>query len=473
MVIVPTEKRFDWQHSPLVLFGLVLLNVLVFFVYQSGDGMRLERAFAVYHQQNLLELEWPLYRDYLTARDQQALVSDYQSALDEGYAVDVARALLLDFEFKHYLAQEGRALFTNIRYEDWDLKRSMVNDHLDSMSFLSGGLIPSEMNLLSLISYQFLHGDIMHLLGNMFFLVVCGFAVEAAIGHLRFLLFYLITGAVGGVAHAFLDTTSTMPLVGASGAVSGVMAMYLGVFRLKKIEFFYWFFIFVGYFRAPALLILPVYMGKEVFDYFNSQGSNVAFMAHAGGFGAGALLMGLSLLANPKLLNSDYVEQDQESDPYREALAKVYEHLGSFQFRPALQAVNRMIKQYGLRSELAVLRSQILKIDGGESFRKSLAQALSVKDQSPRSLNQQANLWREHPECGDLLNEQTLVGLAFRFATREHLNTAETVLAALLKRNTANPEVPTLARKLARIAAEAKDSGKQQYFLRLAQRPAG
>ena len=60
-----------------------------------------------------------------------------------------------------------------------------------------------------------------------------------------------------GFAQVASDWSSTTPLVGASGAISGVMAMYLAVFRLKKIEFFYWFFFFVGYFRAPALLILP------------------------------------------------------------------------------------------------------------------------------------------------------------------------------------------------------------------------
>ena len=124
----------------------------------------------------------------------------------------------------------------------------------------------------------------------MFFLVICGFAVEAAIGHLRFLLFYLFSGVVAGVSHAAMDLDSSSVLIGASGSVSAVMAMYLGVFRFKKIEFFYWFFIFVGYFRAPALLILPFYIGKELVQFYTEAGSNVAFMAHAGGFVAGLVL---------------------------------------------------------------------------------------------------------------------------------------------------------------------------------------
>src|SRR5690606_22718779 len=242
------------------------------------------------------------------------------------------------------------------------------------------GLIPAEMEPLSFISYQFLHGDIMHLLGNMFFLVVCGFAVEAAIGHLRFLLFYLITGIAGGLLHALLNPESSTTLVGASGAVSGVMAMYLGVFRLRKIEFFYWFFIFVGYFRAPALLILPVYVGKELVDYFSDGDSNVAFMAHVGGFVAGAALIAATLLLRPRLVDTEYVEQDQERDPFQEGLARVYGYIENFQFQPALKAVQLMIEEYGPRFELALLRCNLLKIERGEAFKSALLDVLAQRE---------------------------------------------------------------------------------------------
>ena len=126
-----------------------------------------------------------------------------------------------------------------------DQRRKAVQ-MLRSTSIARYGLVPSDIRITTLFSHQFMHAGVMHLLGNMVFLILCGFAVEAAIGHWQFLLFYLLSGLAGGLLFTAFDAEGTRPLVGASGAISGVMAMYLWVFRLKKIEFFYWFYAFVG-----------------------------------------------------------------------------------------------------------------------------------------------------------------------------------------------------------------------------------
>ena len=80
---------------------------------------------------------------------------------------------------------------------------------------------------LTLLTYQFLHGDILHLLSNMLFLWVFGDNVEDAMGHLKYLMFYLLCGIAGGLAHAAMLPASPLPLIGASGAVAGVIAAYL------------------------------------------------------------------------------------------------------------------------------------------------------------------------------------------------------------------------------------------------------
>lgn len=468
MIIVPTEKSFDWKHTPLALFAVVLLNVLVFFVYQSGDQVKLEQASLAYEQYQLFAIEWPIYQEYLVAQDEEERAQSYQTLLDQGFAAEVSMALLMDFEFTRHLEANGREFITNIYYDDWYLNRAAVNAQVSSISFLSAGLIPNDLQAFSLISYQFLHGDIMHLLGNMFFLVVCGFAVEAAIGHLRFLLFYLITGAIGGLCHVALNAAGTTPLVGASGAVSGVMAMYLGVFRFRKIEFFYWFFIFVGYFRAPALLILPIYIGKEVFDHYTNTGSNVAFMAHAGGFAAGGLLMAASLLVNPKLINQAYVEEDQKLDPFQEKLAKVYNYIESFQFRPALRAVQTMIEEYGLRFELALLRCHLLKANNSDSYPSAVLELLRIKGVLPRHIDQQASLWKENTGFMAQLDDEAVVNLGLRFASAGQFATAEETISLLQLRNSEHPQLAILARKLAEAAEGLNHSAKQASYQQLA-----
>lgn len=458
MIILPTEKRFDWQHTPVMLFSLVLLNTLIFFLYQSGDNAKFEEAHFAYVEQGLLELEWPVYKEYLLKQELESEVEEFQELFDED-SKELAWIILSDFEFKQDLEEHGRNYFSNIAFDDWLSKREIVNRHLDAVSFTSGGLTPADIKPFSVISYQFLHGDFMHLLGNMFFLLVCGFAVEAALGHWRFLAFYLITGAAGGIAHALVESDSTSPLIGASGAVSGVMAMYLGIFRLKKIEFFYWFFIFVGYFRAPALLILPFYLGKEFWAYYQHGDSNVAFMAHAGGFIAGAVLIGLSLLLKPQLINHSYVEEDQDSNPYQEDLAKAYRQLESFQFQPALKSLDSMTERYGINPELAWLRCNILKINKGPAFEDAVASTLRMNTSEPRHLQQQATLWQDNPEVHAALNEEDILALGLRLATREQANTAKGILGELQTRNARHPQLSHLRNKVARMAEPANNQG--------------
>ena len=361
MLIIPTEKRFDLKHTPIVVFLIVLTNILIFFVYQSGDNEKFNHALTVYDDHGFFQSEWPLFEDYLALQGENELLGEYRKFLGEDGAYQVMSALLMRQDFYNHLNQSKQTLFYENKLVEWNKYRKEVNETISSISFINFGLIPKQLSPFTFVSHQFLHGDALHLMGNLFFLLICGFAVEAAIGHMRFLFFYLISGIAGGGMYAAMDFSSNATLVGASGAISGVMAMYLAIFRLKKIEFFYWFFVFVGYFRAPALLILPFYIGKEVFNYYNEDDSNVAFMAHAGGFLAGSLLIGVSLLFNRKMLNEEYIEEDQLVDPMQEKLAKIYAYFEHFRFDLALKSLEDLIAEQGLNFELALLRYTLLR----------------------------------------------------------------------------------------------------------------
>ena len=196
-------------------------------------------------------------------------------------------------------------------YQAWKEPRKEIQEQFHTISSFKYGLISTDVSLLNLLTYQFLHGNVNHIFGNMVFLLAFGFAVEARDWLMA------VFSMLFGCRHCrwpspSLDTPWQRGAIGgASGSISGVMAMYLAVFRLKKIEFFYWVLFFVGYFRAPALAILPFYFGKEVFNYMTMEGSNVAFMAHAGGVAAGAVLIGVALLLDRNMLNQEYIEEDQ------------------------------------------------------------------------------------------------------------------------------------------------------------------
>jgi rhomboid family protein len=144
---------------------------------------------------------------------------------------------------------------------------------------------------LTLFTSQFLHGDWLHLIFNMLFLWVFGNNIEDRLGRIRFLPFFLLCGALAGIAQSAIDPDSPVPLIGASGAISGVLGAYLvlyprvGVWTVVLPLFFLPF-------RLPAWVWLAIYLVLQVIYLGDSAGGgDVAYLAHIGGFAAGAALI--------------------------------------------------------------------------------------------------------------------------------------------------------------------------------------
>ena len=146
---------------------------------------------------------------------------------------------------------------------------------------------------LTLITSMFMHGSWMHLIGNMLYLWILGDNVEDCMGHVRFLIFYLVCGVAAVLAHMLTDTGSTVPLVGASGAISGVMGAYLLLHPKAHINIFIWIFIFVRVVPVPAWIVLAFWIALQVANAAMDPGMNggVAFWAHIGGAAAGMVLV--------------------------------------------------------------------------------------------------------------------------------------------------------------------------------------
>jgi membrane associated rhomboid family serine protease len=141
---------------------------------------------------------------------------------------------------------------------------------------------------LTLVTYQFLHVDALHLASNMLFLWVFGDNVEDAMGHLKFLAFYLLSGVVGGLAHAAIWWGSQSPLIGASGAVSGVIAAYLMLHPRVRVWVLAFRFIPL---RIAAVWVLGIWAVMQIVMAFLPQLDPIAWWAHVGGMAAGAVLV--------------------------------------------------------------------------------------------------------------------------------------------------------------------------------------
>jgi membrane associated rhomboid family serine protease len=144
---------------------------------------------------------------------------------------------------------------------------------------------------LTIFSSMFLHGGFLHIFGNMLYLWIFGNNIEDTLGHFRFLLFYLVCGLVAGLAQVFSNPESIVPMIGASGAVAGVLGAYLILFPGSRILTLFFIFIFIKLIRLPAIFVLGFWFFIQLLGVWGGSISNVAFFAHVGGFVAGLILV--------------------------------------------------------------------------------------------------------------------------------------------------------------------------------------
>lgn len=346
MLIIPAEKKVDWKRPPWMTFALMLASLLAFLLFQGKDPELTEGAVRSYLEAELDRLEAPLYQDYLEREISLEGNTDLQVTLDwveylktEGDRVGLASIILSDQAFYRYLQDNRDLLMTSRERSLWQSQREQIQQqYISRLSAYEAGLMPSDLNFYSLITYQFLHGGWDHLIGNMLFLFLLGFTVEKALGPGRYLLAYLLCGVVAGLTHVAFNWGEAVPLVGASGSVSGLMGMYVAFFGLRKIRFFYYLGVYFNYFRAPALVILPIWVGKEIYHYWASGGDGIAYLAHAGGLLAGAALILLSGRGWFQVRESFYEPEAEEQDEaFTREYARAMEALARMDFTQARQ----------------------------------------------------------------------------------------------------------------------------------------
>lgn len=180
---------------------------------------------------------------------------------------------------------------------------SLADDHVEhfvgafslvpARLFHAGTVLPGPVPVgLTIFTSQFLHGGLFHLLGNMLYLWIFGNNVEDAMGRLRFIVFYLLCGAVASMAHAISTPHSIVPMIGASGAVSGILGAYVLLYPKARVLTLFTLGFFVRMIEVPAMMVLGFWF---VFQFLNAlivkDAGGVAWYAHIGGFLAGMVLI--------------------------------------------------------------------------------------------------------------------------------------------------------------------------------------
>jgi len=172
--------------------------------------------------------------------------------------------------------------------------------------FNSFGLTPSNVTgsqgdfyiYTTLFSSMFIHADLMHLLGNLLYLWIFGDNIEYVLGHIRYFVFYVVVGIGAALMQVIFFPESQIPMVGASGAISGILGAYLVKFPRNKVSILFFFFIIIRVIKVPAILAISLWAFFQLYNIYFSGMENlgrggVAWFAHLGGFLSGFILIKL------------------------------------------------------------------------------------------------------------------------------------------------------------------------------------
>ena len=315
-MIIPIGTKSSLALKPVMTIGLIIVNTIIAIITLPLGSQTEHKIFEAQRERYGRQLELfiidhsnPRYDDTFGRRYINDSIKEINSAEDymdlEMKLFGVLSMLDITFEdLEEYgaeLEERSDSYYENKTYAEmeiffeWERLREKEDKAFNGHVNFALGLKPTKMGRLhTYFTYQFLHGDLWHLLGNMLFLWVVGCLLEDSWGRFPFLAFYLVGGAFAGLAHCLQDTSSMVPLIGASGSIAAAMGAFAIRHFFTRIKFFYFFLFFFrpfwGTFCLPAYVFLPFWFIEQLVlrSLSNFVGaSGVAYMAHIAGFAGG------------------------------------------------------------------------------------------------------------------------------------------------------------------------------------------
>lgn len=294
MLLIPIgHDRQVTKRLPVITLTLIAFNILIFiFTETVGTQQNVRKSLAL---KSLLEFAdaHPEVNLSAAARDRLTRIADLEIQEIQSYIEQDKLTRLIEGKppENQVLALRDKVV---LDAEGRRLSAGFVAAYDDFYGY-QFGFIPAyhKASGLNYFSSMFLHGGLLHILGNMLFLFLAGIAMEDAWGRGFYTIFYLAAGLVATATHAFTAPDSKIYVVGASGAIAGLMGAFLVRYFKARIKFFYFIIFKAGTFKAPAYVMLPLWIALELKDTFTTSTSDsggVAFWAHIGGFFFGAVV---------------------------------------------------------------------------------------------------------------------------------------------------------------------------------------
>lgn len=468
MIILPLDRSFDWRNPPLITLLLVAINTLCFFAWQGGEDEHLAKAMEFYRDSGLAQLE---YAEFLRYGKSSNLESTEEIAnSDYPFAIIHFHEMLANTEFYRALINNEVITPDSENYIDWKRKRDQFEQLLECVTYLEYGLKTAHPDGRSLVAHMFLHANFMHLFGNMFFLVAVGMLVELTIGRWSFFFSYLAVGFCSALFYILIADESYMPGIGASGAVSGMMGMYSVLYGLRKIRFFYFLFVYFDYARLPAIVLLPLWIGNELYQIMAYPDSNINYLAHLGGFISGGIIAFLLKQFSPSY-NMRTFDGREDENRINMRLTSALEYCEAQNYSRALPILKSLFAEQPDNRQLLYAYFEASKLyPESDGFHKVCQHILQLQDRDPATNRLVLEVYDSYTRLAKpkpRIKGNSLCCIVKRLISADRGHEAEPLMLSMLRTDERCLEHTPLLLGLAEQAEKRGDKKKGDFFRRL------
>ncbi len=448
MLIVPISGKIGLKNPPVVTLALILINCLVFFMFQLNDNQAWMAAEQFYSDSRLAEIEVPEYLQYQAMHGVPRESMENVDDLTPGQLQEIHFEMENDAQFIRRLAAEQIISPQHVQYDQWrELRSSYEGMRRESVAF-SYGLRPAFPKASTFFTYMFLHAGIGHLIGNMVFLWILGCMLEIGCGRKLFAVIYIVSGLLASVSFWLIYPLSTIPLVGASGAIAGLMGAYTVLFGKTRVTIFYSLGFYFDTTRIPAIVLLPIWLANECYQLFFTV-SHVAYVAHIGGIISGAALA----FAGDRLLGMGNRESFDESpvEKLTGLMDQALEHMGNLEMEQARSLFKKILELSPDNHEALAHLFNIHKLaPESDEFHEITRRRLSVLLKNGANYSAALECYNvyENLTSRPILSIPLYLQIAGAMLAQGNLKGAEKIVLAIIRRQPSAPGLPSSLIKL-------------------------
>ena len=469
MFIIPLTGKLSWRNPPIVTIAVILINCLVWFVFQAGDTKQQYKVSESYFNSGLADIEISYYIAYREGRLEEFShdAADYEQ-LDPETLVQFYLEMQRDDRFLKKLENDEIVTPSNPLYAAWKELRSAYESERSQLTSFNYGFIPAKKSFLTSLTYMFMHASTGHLVGNMIFLWIVGCMLEMGLGRLRYSCLYIFGGLFAVWVFWLVYMNSTTPLVGASGAIAGLMGAFAVLFGKKRVKIFYSLGFYFNYLTIPAIILLPLWIGNEFFQLFFGGASHVAYAAHIGGLIGGAFF-GFICLKFSLGFDHDVIKEEQV-DETAPLIEKALKHIAELDMESGRQLLEKVLAEEPENIDALTHLFNVYKLDPDDAkFHNVTKKLIFELTRSYNSYEKAYEIYQEYIRHTSQarLTPQLYIQLSIMFAATGHLENAVKIITMLLKKVPDSPGVSTALLKLARAYDQKGMAAKGQKCMQL------